>query len=152
MKELSWFDLPSRNESKNGLTTYFPLYFFGVPLYIQNRMATPQITSHKSQFFLMASEVYVQPWAKDRLPTQIFEKSRTANCQGKHPKYIRLIFSEKILGIQDLIYQTLQIADSWTWNLFIDTVRLWQPPFRLFYVKILKSYCMHFYFLIMAQY
>ena len=31
-KELSWFDLPTRNESKNGLMAYFPLYFSEIPL------------------------------------------------------------------------------------------------------------------------
>ena len=34
-KELSPFDLPAINESKNGLIAYFPLYFSEFPLYIR---------------------------------------------------------------------------------------------------------------------
>jgi hypothetical protein len=34
-KELSRFDLPVRNESKNGPMAYFPLYFSEFPFYMQ---------------------------------------------------------------------------------------------------------------------
>jgi hypothetical protein len=41
-RELSRFNLPVRNESKNGPMAYFPLYFSEFPLYSQKMVATPQ--------------------------------------------------------------------------------------------------------------
>ena len=43
-------------------------------------MATIKKCSNKSIFFLVAPEVYVQPWANAWLSTPTFEKTRTGYC------------------------------------------------------------------------
>ena len=54
-KELSRFDLPVRNESKNGPMPYFPLYFSEFPLYMQKMVATPQKCPKTHEIFFGGS-------------------------------------------------------------------------------------------------
>jgi hypothetical protein len=54
---------------------YFPFYFSEIPLLIQKYMATVTKCLKNQNFFLVASEVYVQHWANAWLSTPIFEKN-----------------------------------------------------------------------------
>ena len=59
-KELSQFDLPVRNESKNSPMAYFPLYFSEFPLYMQKTQKNSKKLKNSLKlmtFFFVAPEV-----------------------------------------------------------------------------------------------